>query len=64
MLADIKLCLAQLSKIIQWNRFLGNIIPSLDKKAPIDLVVPLAKSVLPKLATKQVSSILDKFQKK
>ena len=32
------------------------------KKALIDLAVPLAKDISPKLATKATSTILDKFE--
>ena len=35
---------------------------NLGNKALLDLSVPLAKYVLPKLATKATSSILDKFE--
>ena len=37
---------------------------NLGKKASINLCVPLAKDVLPKLAIKATSSILDKFERK
>ena len=37
---------------------------NLGKKALLDLVVPLDKYVLPKLATKTALSTLDKFQRK
>ena len=36
----------------------------LGKKALLDLAVPLTKDVLPKLATKATSSVLDKFERK
>ena len=39
-------------------------IDNLDKKALIDLTVHFAKDVLPKLATKSNSSVLDKFERK
>ena len=39
-------------------------IGKLGKQELIDLVAPLAKDVLPKLATKAASSISDKFEKK
>ena len=64
MLTDIKLSKAQLSKIIQLGGFLGNMMGNLSKKAVTDLVVPLAKDVLPKVATKVTLSILDKLEKK
>ena len=67
MLTDIKLSKAELPKIIQLDGFigkmLGNIMGNLDNKALIDFAVPLAEKVLPKLATKANSSILDKFEK-
>ena len=52
MSTDTKLSKAQLSKIIQSGRFLGNMIGNLGKKALTDLAVPLVKDILPKLATK------------
>ena len=36
---------------------------NLSKTALLDFVVPLAKDVLPKLATKATSSVLDKFER-
>ena len=58
MSTDVKLSKAQLIKIIQSDRFLrkgfGNVISNLGKKALLDLVFPLAKDVLPKLALKQL----------
>ena len=67
-LTDIKISKAQLSKIIQSGGFLGNkvgnVIGSLDKKAVIDLAVPLGKDVLPKLATKVTLFILINFKEK
>ena len=57
-----------MSKIIQSVGFLGktlgNIINNLGKKALLDLAVPLAEDVLPKLATKATLSLLEKFEKK
>ena len=41
----------------------GNMMSSLDKKALLDLVICLAKDILPKLATKTTSFVLDKFEK-
>ena len=43
---------------------LGNVRGNLGKKALINLAVPLAKDVLPKLATKATSSLLAKFERK
>ena len=49
MLTDIKLSKAHLPKIVQSGAFLdkkiGNVMGSLDKKAPTDLIVSLAKDV-------------------
>ena len=47
----VKLSKSQLSKIIQWVRFIGKTLDSLGKKPLLDLAVPLAKDVLPKLRT-------------
>ena len=51
MSTDIKLSKAQISKIIQSDGVLGEMLHKLGKKALLDLAVPLAKDVLPKLAT-------------
>ena len=55
-----------MSKIIQSVGFLGktlgNIMNNLGKKALLDLAVPLAEDVLPKLATKATLSLLEKFE--
>ena len=59
---DIKL--VQLAKIIQSGGFLGKTLGNLGKKVLLDLAVPLAKDVFPKLATIATSSILDKFERK
>ena len=64
MLADIKLSKPQLTKIIQSDGFLGNMISNLVKKALADFAVPLTKDVFPKLATRATLSILDKFERK
>ena len=65
---DIKLSRDQLSKIIKSGGFLtntfGNVIGTLGKKTLMDLAVPLAKDLLPKLATKATSSKFDKFDRK
>ena len=37
---------------------------NLGKKALLDLAVPLTKDVLPKLATKATSSVLDEVERK
>ena len=62
MLTDIHISKARLSKIIQSSRFLGKTISNLNKKALLDLVVPLAKDVLRKLPTKATSSVLEKLK--
>ena len=58
-LTDVKLSKAELSKMIQLGRNLGNMISSLCKKALINLFAPMAKHALHKLVTKANSSILD-----
>ena len=63
MSTDIRLRKAQISKIIQSGEFLGKTLGKLGKKVLLDLAVCLAKDVLPKLATKATSSVLDKFEK-
>ena len=64
----MKLSKARLSEIIQPGGFpgiaLSNIMGNLTKKAVLDLAVPLAKGVLPKLATKATSSVLVEFERK
>ena len=68
MSTDIKLNKNQLPKIIQMGGFLGKtlgkMMSNIGKKALIDLAVPLAKDVLPNLATETTSSVLDKFERK
>ena len=65
---DIKLSKAQFSKIIQLGGFLlrtlGHAIGNVGKKALLDLAVALAKDILPNVATKATSSVLDKFKEK
>ena len=67
MLTDIKLSKAQISKIIQsrgsLRRTLVIMMDKLGKKVLLDLALPLAKDVLPKLATKATSTVLEKFEK-
>ena len=67
MSTNTKLSKVQMSKIIQLggflNKRLANVIDELGKKALIDLAVPLAKDVLPKLATKATLFILDKVER-
>ena len=64
MSTDIKLSKAHLAKIIQSSGFHGNMMGNLSKKALLHLSTSLAKYVLPKLATKATSSILDKNKNK
>ena len=64
MSADIKISQAQLAKIVQSGGFLSKTLDNLGKSVLLDLAVPLAKDVLPKLATKANSSVLDKFGRK
>ena len=67
MSTNTKLSKVQMSKIIQLggflNKRLANVIDELGKKALIDLAVPLAKDVLPKLAIKATLFILDKVER-
>ena len=64
-LTDMKRSEAQFSKIIQSGGFLDRTLGNMmGKKTLIDLAVPLAKDILPKLATKVASSAIDKFERK
>ena len=49
---EIKLTKAHLSKIIKLGQFLGNMMCTLTKKAPMNLVTPFGKDVFPKLVSK------------
>ena len=53
-----------MSSIFQSGGLLGKTSCDLGKKALLDIPVPLAKNVFPKLATKTTLSILDKFERK
>ena len=64
MLMDIKLSKSPLPTVIQSVGFLGKTLGNLGKKVLLDLAVPLAKDVLPKLATKVTLCALDKFERK
>ena len=44
-----------MAKIIQADRFLSKTLSNMDKNILLDLAVPLAKDVLPKLATKAIT---------
>ena len=61
---DIKLIEAHLSKIIQSGGLLGNMIGKLGKEALTKFAVPLAKNILPLLATMATSSVKDNVKKK
>ena len=65
---DVKLSKAQLSKKTKLSGFLGkrlgNMMSNLVKKELLDLAVPLAKNVLPKLAIKVTLSVLDELERK
>ena len=50
-------------KMIQSGGFSGK-TGNLGQKALLDLTVPLAEDVLPKLATRATSSIIDTFERK
>ena len=63
----INLSKAQFSKIIQSGReggVLGKKLSNLGKKVFLDPAVSLAKDLLPKLAVKATSSVLDRFKRK
>ena len=63
--ADTKLSRVQLSKtIIQSVGFLNKTFDNLGEKVLLDLDVPLAKSLFPKLATKATSFAIDEFERK
>ena len=51
-LGDTKLSTALLSIIIQSGAFLGNIIGKLGKEVLMKFLAPLAKDILPQLATR------------
>ena len=61
MSTGIKLSKAQIFKRIQLGGLLGKTLGKLGKKVLLDLVVPLAKDTLRKLATKATSSVLKKI---
>ena len=61
---DIKLSKAQLSKIIQSDKFLSNMVGKLGKAALIKFAVPLAKDILPQLTTKTTLSLMDNLKEK
>ena len=60
----MKLSKAQLSKIVQRSRFLGNMLSDLDKKALASVAVPFAKDILPGLISNVASNAINKFEKR
>ena len=64
MSTHVKLIQAQISTIIQSGRFLGKMLSNLGKNVLLNLAVPFAKDVLPKLATTVISCVLEKLKKK
>ena len=46
------------------GKMLGNMMSNTGKKALVAIAVPFAKDILPKLATKAISSVFDKFERK
>ena len=62
MSTDIRVSQAQIPKIIKSGRFLGKKLSKLCKRILLSLGVPLVRDVLPKLATKASSSVLDRFE--
>ena len=64
MSTDMKLSKARLFKTIQSGEFIGNMIDKLSKKTLMNFAILLDKDVLPKLATKANSYVLDKFERK
>ena len=57
-LSDIKLSQSQL---ISSDEFLSKILGNMIYIIPIDLAVPLTQDVLPKLVTKEIFSVSNKF---
>ena len=58
-LSDIKLSQSQL---ISSDEFLSKILGNMIYIIPIDLAVPLTQDVLPKLVTKEIFSVSNKFE--
>ena len=63
-LTDIKLNKAQLSKVIQPVAFLGNMTAALGKETLMKFAVPLAKYILPQIATRAISSVMTILKEK
>ena len=55
---------SQLAKMIQSGRCLSKNFKNLGKYVSSDLAVPLAKDVLPDVATKATLSVIDKLERK
>ena len=58
MSTDLKLCKAQISKIIQYGRFLGSLLSKLADPL-MKVAIPLAKNVLEPLGITAASSAID-----
>ena len=63
MTTDITLSQSCLVKIIQSGKYLCKKLVNVGRKVLLDLAVPLAKGVLPKLANKAISSTINKLGK-
>ena len=64
MLTDIKLSKAQISKIIQSGGSFGSWLGKLEKKAPTNIVIALARDNLPGLVSNLTSSTINTFGRK
>ena len=64
MSTDIKLCKAQLSKIIQLDGFLHNMLCNLGEKVKTDLAIPLARDNLPQIVINLASNAIKKSKRK
>ena len=53
-----------MAKIIESGWFLGTTLSNLGRIILLGIAVPLAKDVLPKLATKAIASAVDQLEKK
>ena len=64
MSTDIKLDKDQLTNVIQSGGFIGNSVGKSGEKAQIKLLACQAEDVLPKLAVKEILSVLEKSERK
>ena len=64
MSTDTKLSKAQISKIIQSEKFFGSWIGNLGKKALANIAIPLARDNLRGLVTNLASNAINKFERK